>query len=152
MMPRKSGIPRLTMVVRVTASRMVWSFWSAAARVVWIAATSPQRYLSRHCSLLPFSKPLPPFPMRAGFPRLGVLRRLRPVPDRSEVDALGVCVVNEVSGLAAVRFAVRWAALRAVQGVTGGVVFTTPTWFRRRRRSGGVIRGLPRGAHCLTRR
>jgi hypothetical protein len=25
-----------------------------------------------------FSKPLPPFPMRTGFPRLGVLRRLRP--------------------------------------------------------------------------
>jgi hypothetical protein len=29
------------------------------------------------------SLPLPPFPMCAGSPRLGVLRRLRPVPDRS---------------------------------------------------------------------
>jgi hypothetical protein len=41
----------------------------------------------RHCSIRPFSKPLPPFPMRAGSPRLGVLRRLRPAPDRSAVDA-----------------------------------------------------------------
>lgn len=41
----------------------------------------------RHYSLQSFSKPLPPFPMCTGFPRLGVLRRLRPVPDRSAVDA-----------------------------------------------------------------
>jgi len=39
--------------------------------------------LFRHCSLHPFSKLLPPFPMCTGSPRLGVLRRLRPVPDRS---------------------------------------------------------------------
>jgi hypothetical protein len=32
------------------------------------------------------SLPLPPFPVCAGFPRLGVLRRLRPVPDRSVDD------------------------------------------------------------------
>ena len=46
-----------------------------------------RRRVFRHCSLLPFSKPLPPFPMCAGFPRLGVLRRLRPVPARSAVGA-----------------------------------------------------------------
>jgi hypothetical protein len=46
-----------------------------------------RRRVFRHCSILPFSKPLPPFPMRAGFPRLGVLRRLRPTPDRSAVGA-----------------------------------------------------------------
>ena len=34
-------------------------------------------------SLLTSRIPLPPFPMCTGFPRLEVLRRLRPVPDRS---------------------------------------------------------------------
>jgi hypothetical protein len=38
----------------------------------------------QHPSLL---EPLPPFPMCAGSPRLAVLRRLRPAPDRSAVDA-----------------------------------------------------------------
>ena len=44
------------------------------------------RRVFRHYSLHPFSKPLPPFPMCTGFPRLGVLRRLRPVPTRSADD------------------------------------------------------------------
>jgi hypothetical protein len=52
-----------------------------------VTGTAVRRRILRHCSLLPFSIPLPPFPMRTGFPRLGVLRRLRPVPDRSAVDA-----------------------------------------------------------------
>src|SRR4051812_33968814 len=52
-----------------------------------VAGTAIRRRVLRHCSLLPFSKPLPPFPMCAGFPRLGVLRRLRPAPDRSAVAA-----------------------------------------------------------------
>ena len=43
-----------------------------------ILGAAIRRRILRHCSLLPSSKPLPPFPMRAGFPRLGVLRRLRP--------------------------------------------------------------------------
>lgn len=46
-----------------------------------------RRCVFRHCSILPFSQPLPPFPMCAGFPRLGVLQRLRPVPNRSAVGA-----------------------------------------------------------------
>ncbi len=41
-------------------------------------STAIRRRVFRHCSLLPFSIPLPPFPMCTGFPRLGVLRRLRP--------------------------------------------------------------------------
>jgi hypothetical protein len=41
----------------------------------------------QHCSVRPFSIPLPPFPMYAGSPRLGVLQRLRPAPDRSAVGA-----------------------------------------------------------------
>ena len=35
---------------------------------------------------LSFSQPLPPFPMCTGFPRLEVLRRLRPAPTRSADD------------------------------------------------------------------
>ena len=45
-----------------------------------------QRRIFRHYSLHPFSKLLPPFPMCTGFPRLGVLRRLRPVSTRSVDD------------------------------------------------------------------
>ncbi len=45
--------------------------------------------LFRHYSLRPFSKLLPPFPMCTGSPRLGVLRRLRPAPDRSADDEPG---------------------------------------------------------------
>src|ERR1039458_5734165 len=77
-------------------------------------STAIQQHNLRHCSLLPFSRPLPPFPMRRALPgsegyggaapsparapaggstpppppapappRLGVLRRFRPVPGRS---------------------------------------------------------------------
>ncbi len=42
--------------------------------------------LFRHYSIRPFSKLLPPFPMCTGSPRLGVLRRLRPVSTRSVDD------------------------------------------------------------------
>jgi hypothetical protein len=45
------------------------------------------RRVFRHYSIRPFSIPLPPFPMCTGFPRLGVLRRLRPALDRSTVGA-----------------------------------------------------------------
>nr|WP_030918583.1 hypothetical protein [Streptosporangium amethystogenes] len=54
----------------------------------------------RHYSLQSFSKPLPPFPMCTGSPRLGVLRRLRPAPDRSAVDALSPATPLEAEDLA----------------------------------------------------
>jgi hypothetical protein len=44
------------------------------------------RRVFRHYSIRPFAQPLPSFPMRAGFPRLGVLRQLRPTPIRSADD------------------------------------------------------------------
>jgi hypothetical protein len=48
--------------------------------------TDIHRCVFRHYSILPFSKPLPPFPLCTGFPRLEVLRRLRPAPTRSADD------------------------------------------------------------------
>jgi site-specific DNA recombinase len=52
-----------------------------------VRSIAVRRCIFRHCSLLPLSTPLPPFPMCPGSPRLGVLRRLRPAPDRSVVGA-----------------------------------------------------------------
>ena len=48
--------------------------------------TDIHRRVFRHYSIPSFSQPLPPFPMCTGFPRLGVLRRLRPAPTRSADD------------------------------------------------------------------
>ena len=48
--------------------------------------TDIHRRVFRHYSTLSFSQPLPPFPMCTGFPRLEVLRRLRPAPTRSADD------------------------------------------------------------------
>ena len=47
--------------------------------------TAIRRCVLRHCSRLPFSVPLPPFPHVRGLSRLGVLRRLRPALDRSAI-------------------------------------------------------------------
>ncbi len=54
---------------------------------------------SKHYSLHPFSKLLPPFPRCTGFPRLGVLRRLRPASTRSVDD--GPSPTTHTGGVAA---------------------------------------------------